>query len=257
MKKITGILLLCLAVAGTMAFVVVENVFDQLDIAEAEARESIFDNFRESKLSFPVTPVIKAMATGKRAGVVKELGDYIRKYTNSPAFAEEYKKVRAFEKPKKPINKEEKIQKRIAETKAEIAQTEKDLKTATSDSKKLLELTLQMQKDMLKELQDPSSLQYNNTVGIGNMTEAEYNDAMKVYEKDFPVNPQDMVKKRLQDFLALTADINFDAKLDSRRRFVDPELEAKNDNWKRCFRSGRETIAAARAYAQQWLKELK
>ncbi|WP_315821230.1 hypothetical protein [Paraflavitalea speifideaquila] len=256
MKKITGILLLCLGVVGTMAFVAVNSIFDQLDIAEAEAKESIFDNFRESKLTFPVTSVIKGMATGKRAGVVKELGDYIRKYTNSPAFAEEYKRY-VQRKTQKPVNKEEKIQKQIAETKAEIAETEKELKTATADSKKLLEMALQLQKNMLKDLQDPNSLQYNYTVGIGEMTQAEFDAAMKVYEKEFPVNPQDMVKQRLQDFLALTADINFDAPLDSRKRFVDPKLEARDDNWKRCFRSGRETITAARVYAQQWLKELK
>jgi hypothetical protein len=41
------------------------------------------------------------------------------------------------------------------------------------------------------------------------------------------------------------------------KKFADPKLEAKDELWKRCFRSGEETITAARAYATGWLKELK
>jgi hypothetical protein len=82
---------------------------------------------------------------------------------------------------------------------------------------------------------------------------------MKELEKEFPANPKDLIKRRLQEFLTFTATIDFDAKLvesGGRKRFADPKLEAKDGTWKRCFRSGRETISAARTYAQQWLKEL-
>jgi hypothetical protein len=41
------------------------------------------------------------------------------------------------------------------------------------------------------------------------------------------------------------------------KKFADPRPEAKDGLWKRCFRSGEETITAARAYAMQWVKELK
>ncbi len=70
-----------------------------------------------------------------------------------------------------------------------------------------------------------------------------------------------MIRKRLQEFLQLTADINFDAALTTDqhgvKHFADEELERKDYNWKLCFRSGKETVTAARAYAEQWLKELK
>jgi hypothetical protein len=39
--------------------------------------------------------------------------------------------------------------------------------------------------------------------------------------------------------------------------FADASLEGKDETWKRCFRSGRETITAARQFAQQWLASLK
>jgi hypothetical protein len=39
--------------------------------------------------------------------------------------------------------------------------------------------------------------------------------------------------------------------------FADPALEAKDGYWKYCFRSGKETITAARQYAQQWLSGMQ
>lgn len=260
MKKKLLVWACCLLVMGGVAFAAVSSVFDQLAIAEAAARESIFDNFTEGGLSFPRSKVVKGLATGKRAGVVKELGDYMRQYTNSPQFIAAYKSLREKKKPRFE-DKTAKVNKRIAETKAEIAETEKELKTATGDSKKLFELTLKVQKDMLKELNDPNSIQYNNLMMTGSMSKEEYEVAIVEYERDYPADPKVLIKRRLQAFLDLTADINFDAKLEKGFSggyvFADEELEAKSDLWKRCFRSGKETITAARAYAQQWLKELK
>jgi hypothetical protein len=60
--------------------------------------------------------------------------------------------------------------------------------------------------------------------------------------------------------LDLSATIDFNAKLEKRGGklyFSDPNLEAKDENWKRLFRAGKETIQPARVYAQQWLASLK
>lgn len=264
MKKIIRIGMVCLVALATVAFTIVSDIFDQLDIAEKEAREYIFDNFKSSNLSFPYSPVIKNLALGKRAGAVKELGDYIRKYTNSPEFAQEYLAVRESARPKSPADKEAKLKARIEELKHDIATTEKDMKGVTGDMKKLYESTLQMQKTELKALQDPKDP--NHKMYLSDLSEVDedgeknYKDEMKDFEKEYPAQVKDLVKGRLQEFLAFTADIDFDAKLverGGRKRFADPKLEAKDATWKRCFRSGRETITAARAYAQQWLKELK
>jgi hypothetical protein len=39
--------------------------------------------------------------------------------------------------------------------------------------------------------------------------------------------------------------------------FVKSEYEEKSSLWKLCFRSGKESVEAARAYAKSWLNELK
>jgi hypothetical protein len=39
-------------------------------------------------------------------------------------------------------------------------------------------------------------------------------------------------------------------------RFADPRFESKPDQWKLCYRAGREPVEAARAFAAEWLRLL-
>ncbi|MBO9561230.1 MAG: hypothetical protein J7621_00595 [Niastella sp.] len=264
MKKMTRIWVVCLLALSTMAFAVVKNVFDQLEMAEDEAREYIFGNFKEGNLSFPHSSVLKGLASGKRAGVVKELSDYIRKYCSSPDFLQAYKEARESAKPAAPADKAAKVKARLEEIKNDIASNEEGMKGAVGDMKKLYEATIKMLKAEQKALQDPKDPQhgmYMSNLTEGNdMDTSQYAEAVAAFEKEYPANVQVLIKRRLQEFLALTADMDFDAKLidkGGRKRFADPKLEAKDETWKRCFRCGRETITAARTFAQQWLAELK
>jgi hypothetical protein len=75
-------------------------------------------------------------------------------------------------------------------------------------------------------------------------------------EKKYPSDPAELVKKRLTDFLAVSATVDFDAETDGARMFVKPEYEKKSSQWKMCFRAGREVVQAAREEAQKWLNEL-
>lgn len=264
MKKMTCILVVCLLALSTMAFVVVKNVFDQLEMAEDEARAYIFGNIKEGNLSFPHSSVLKGLASGKRAGVVKELGDYIRKYCSSPEFLQAYKEARESAKPAAAADKTAKLKARLEEIKRDIASNEEGMKGAAGDMKKLYEATIKMLKEEQQALLDPRNPQhsmYMSNLTEGNdMDASQYAEAMKEFEKEYPANAQILIKQRLQEFMALTADMDFDSKLvekGGRKRFADPKLEAKDETWKRCFRCGRETITAARSFAQEWLKELK
>lgn len=73
-------------------------------------------------------------------------------------------------------------------------------------------------------------------------------------------NPNVTLKRRLEQFLELSADVDFAAPTvgeGSARRFEKPEDEAKPREWKMCFRAGPEATSAARAYAKEWLAELE
>ena len=238
------------------------DILQELSITEDDANEYIFSNFKGGNLSFPYSKVIKSLAIGKREAAVKELGDYIRKYTTSAIFPEQYKEAREAAKPQAPANREQKIKERLEEIKHDIAAAEKGLKENKGDMKNLYQLTLDQLKQEQKALQDPSDPMHASYVdgGMDTNSPEQYKQDIAYFEKQYPADPRLLIKTRLQEFLELTATIDFDARLvESRgvKKFADPRLEAKSTEWKRCFRSGKETITAARAYATQWLKELK
>lgn len=75
-------------------------------------------------------------------------------------------------------------------------------------------------------------------------------------EKKYPADAKDLIKKRLEKFLAISATVDFDAQLNG-RMFANPEYESKPGEWKALFRAGKEVVTAAREEAQTWLKELE
>jgi hypothetical protein len=75
-------------------------------------------------------------------------------------------------------------------------------------------------------------------------------------EKLYPVEPDDMIKKRLADFLEISATVDFDAEVNS-GQFVNQEYQKKSNWWKMCYRAGKDVVNAAREEAESWLKELK
>jgi hypothetical protein len=196
---------------------------------------------------------------------VKEIGDFIKKYTESAEFLELYKQAREEAKPHMESD-EEKIQVRIETVKHDIETNEEDRKkTSNADMKKLYQLTLEQLKKEWKALTDQNDPQHDyyvkKAVKPSHWTPTvDSSEDLNYWKEDYPANVKDLIHKRLNQFLELTATIDFNARLVKRGDkmvFADPELEAKGVDWKYCFRSGKETIVAARAYAQQWLKELK
>ncbi|ULQ56063.1 hypothetical protein KJS94_15550 [Flavihumibacter rivuli] len=74
-------------------------------------------------------------------------------------------------------------------------------------------------------------------------------------DNSIPEDPKQMVKKRLEKFMEVSATVDFDAALNG-SRFADPRYEAKPKEWKMCFRAGKEVVAAAREEVAKWLQEL-
>ncbi len=73
-------------------------------------------------------------------------------------------------------------------------------------------------------------------------------------------NPDVTLRARLEEFLAITADIDFDAKTLGQAprtgRFENDDYEAKPPLWKMGYRAGPEATAAARTFAEAWLAEI-
>jgi hypothetical protein len=268
MKKIFLTLSTVALLSGIVAFrnanEKMNDILKQLGVSDATAKEYLFGNFNNGTLSYPYASAIKNLALGKRAEAVQEIGAFAKTYTESQEFIDQYKAERENSLPKPPDDLDTYVKKQIEQLEHDVKTSEEDMKSAQGDMKKLYEATIKMQKEQLRVLKNPNDPNFAMYAGKTKEMEAkekkDYRQALIDFEKDHPANPKDLIKARLQEFLTLTGDINFDAQLvksGGKMRFADPKLEAKSTDWKLCFRSGKETISAARAFAQQWLKELK
>jgi hypothetical protein len=92
-------------------------------------------------------------------------------------------------------------------------------------------------------------------IAKGALDKAARGDDPSRLEKDASAQ----VRKRLQQFLDDTAEVDFTARTEgtgSSRRFVSEAHEGKPAHWKMCFRAGPAVTGAARAFAAEWLAEL-
>ena len=267
MKKLIYPTLTAILLFSTLAFRNLQqytDIFKQLQIEPAEAKESIFTNFQDGVLDFPYSTVVTKFALNGREAAVKELGDFIKAYSESAEFAQKYKQVREAAQPQEVEGANDKITARLQQLEQDMTSNANSLKGATGDKQTLLLLT---QKELTKELlalthpEDPKHDFYIRKLTKTKAWEmAQASEDQKSWLQDYPPTVTEIVRKRLTQFLALTKDIDFNAKLvrsGSKMVFADPMLEAKSGEWKRCFRCGKETITAARNYAQQWLTSLK
>jgi hypothetical protein len=68
------------------------------------------------------------------------------------------------------------------------------------------------------------------------------------------------VKKRLEEFLNVTKDIDFSAELTERngkKIFVNQQYEFKDSRWKMAFRAGKEVVEPARDFVEKWINEIR
>jgi hypothetical protein len=268
----TTIVCLVLA-AGSLLFVsyktqkMYADLWQQLGLTKVEGTTQIRESFMFGYLQYYGARNIKKIAAGDRVGVAKELLTFTKQYLQSEAFKKEYASARLASKPivPEPAKTEEQLRKEQTDKmKEDIAKMEKAVKTGPAEFKKIYEDNLKMQQKALKEFEDPSNKQ------IKYMVQSEksnydyrvnrYNKEMKEWEESSPENPMILVKKRLQEALDITKDVDFNAELTvkyGKKVFVNPTYERKHANWKYAFRAGKEVTETVRAFAQQWIGEIK
>jgi hypothetical protein len=277
MKKLYFLLIVVVTTTALLAFKGINkyiDIFKDLGISQSEADEWIVDNFQSGSLFFSPTTQMRALASTKKVEIVKALGDHIRVQVESPSFAEKYRQKRESEKPTSGVpdwfNVEEKLQTYIENLEYDVNGIEQELKKASGNSKTQLEAALKEAKTAIKVLKDKNDPNYKKYFEKflddevpeedRKMAKEQIQSDLSYWNEEFPPTIKELIKKRLKEFLDLTATIDFNAKLEKRGNrfyFVDPNLEAKDENWKRLFRAGKETIQPARVYAQQWLASIK
>ena len=197
--------------------------------------------------------------------LVDELLGWLKAYLATPEFKEAYAKVREDAQPTAPEDRgtvDEEIQRRHEDQQAQIAEMRKNLENAPADQRKQMQEAVESTARQMEAMDKDPKMQSIIRTGIENeraQEKSRYEDALAAWQDQLPEDPGRLVAKHVHEFLEACADVDFEAKLvpnGARMKFADPKYEAKDSNWKLCFRAGKEAVAAAREFGTAWLAEL-
>ncbi|HEX7847993.1 MAG TPA: hypothetical protein VF476_19475 [Chitinophagaceae bacterium] len=242
-----------------------DDFWKQLGMTRDQGTDGVKQSFLNGYLYYYGAKNAKNIATGNRAAIAKDLLNYTKQYVNSEAFRKEYELMRRSAKPEEPqlktFTKEDVRKEQIAETEKSIAKTEEIMKQP--NMKAIMEPSLQLYKKNLLDYKDPNSkmieMYYQGKKREQEQQMESYKKYYTRWENDYPADHREKIKERLQKFLELSATVDFNAELKqvgNKKKFVNPQYEGKAYDWKQVYRAGKEVIEPARAFAEQWIKEL-
>lgn len=200
-----------------------------------------------------------ARAQAVTAGVA-----WVKAYVASPDFPRQYAQVRQNHRPEAPawdLTPEQELQKADDDQRQQREQSQQAIAALPPEKRKAMEEALRNAADLTARMDTPESRQKRlEAIRADRAGQTrEYNAAVAKWRQDYPDDPRLLVAKRLREFLRLSADVDYTAKLTSNGStsvFENPAYQAKSSQWKLCYRAGREATAAARAAVQAWLTEL-
>ncbi len=242
-----------------------DDFWKQLGMTKDQCTDGVKQSFLNGYLYYYGAKNARNIAMGNRAAVAKDLLAYTKQYISSEGFKKEYELMRRGAKPEQPqikqVTKEDIRQKKIAETQESIKKTEEIMKQP--NMKSIMQPSLDMLKKNLVDFKDPNSkmidIYFKGEIMQQEQQMESYQNNMARWEKEYPANHRDKVKERLQKFLELSATVDFTAELKqsgNKKKFVNPVYEGKSYDWKQIYRAGKDVIDPARAFAEQWIKEL-
>ncbi|MBI3138601.1 MAG: hypothetical protein HYZ15_08460 [Sphingobacteriales bacterium] len=229
-------------------YYIISNILGTFRTGEMEEDNGSGENeslyLQSESFKLPYARLLPSVISGDKAGAAKELCAYIKQYVNSQDFADAYNKRRDAAKPSsepwRPDAETIRTQKSIIkQQEAQLAQYKKN-KQLPASSLDALEKSLVSQKKQLAQWEDPHPNQTR-------------------WENTHPADPSPIVKKALQEYLALVATVDFNAQLTEPdkykiKKFVNPLYEKKSLKWKACYRAGKEVNEVITAFVKEWLK---
>ena len=261
MKVIMALTVSACAWAG---IVVAQSALAGLGVSDATGKRIVDDWLDSGYLSLsPAAKAFRAAAPASRTTLVKNAVAWAKTYTESSGFKAAYEKERQANRPSPPEVKgtvEDELARQSAERKQSVEEMKKGLAQLTPEIRKAMEAAIKEAEAANRKMDTDPQM----AAMVRQMVEAErasdqeaYKGRLAAHEQRWPADPKALVARRLQEFLDLSKDVDFDAKLvpaGKLMRFADPRYEEKPPVWKLCYRAGREAVAAAREAAQAWLK---
>jgi hypothetical protein len=243
-----------------------DDFLKQLGLTKPGAEEKIRQGILGGSIDVYGIKGLKNIATGNRVAVANDILTYTKKYVITADFLKNYNEMRDYYKPKfqKLQTPEEMRAEAVANHKKGIAQIEETIKKSDAANKSIFEKVLITAKEDLKKVEDPNSKHNaayakNYEQGV-KQNQQNYDRQIADWEAKYPSNHLLYVKKRLQEFLNETADIDFEAELitkNGKKYFVNRAYESKGNRWKMAFRAGKDVITTARTFVEKWASEIK
>ncbi|XVJ65293.1 MAG: hypothetical protein HEQ40_03655 [Lacibacter sp.] len=271
-KYISGFMLLTTSalITGFLFSFTVKSItgdfLKQLGITKKDADERIVSTILSGSFNEYGLRNAKNIATGNRAAIVKDVLEYSKNYINSTAFIKSYNELKQNQKPQiQSLQTPEEMQKELIErSKKSVAEMEASTQKADAAFKPMFDKMVVDVKKQLKEAEDPNNKMiatYRKNYPQA-MRDAQTGNEklLSDWEARYPSNHLLFVKKRIQEFLEETKDIDFSAQLvekNGKKYFVNKGYESKSYRWKMGFRAGKEAVEAARTFVQQWMNEIR
>lgn len=237
-----------------------------LGISEGRAKEAVFDSFMTGAVSIAGKPAaFIALTPAARATLVGFALSLARTFVESDDFKRRYADHREANGPD-PLPEEQTADAVLAKQRAgfdsQVAEMRKMFDQITPEQRATLEagwkdmgdqFTAMEKGDRRRELDGMLKAQRAEQV-------RQRDDAMRAFEKTYPIDHRTLVAMRLGRFLAATHDVAYDAQLidkNTKKVFANDAFEGKPAEWKMAFRAGKPATDTARAFAQKWLAELQ
>ncbi|HEX7833534.1 MAG TPA: hypothetical protein VF787_28035 [Thermoanaerobaculia bacterium] len=259
MKRIgLGVLLLSLSAMGA------GDVWQELKIAKADAAKDVVSSFAYGSVSvYRVRDTFRAASPAARAAIVEQVLVWTKAYVNSPAFAKDYAAFRenAKPQPEERPSIDEELEQRREQRKADLEEAKKSVAEMPAEYRKAAEDGYKAAVESMKQLDTPEfrKIERQGLEAERKSEQEQFEESLAEWEESYPENPKELVKKRLEEFLEATSDVDYEAetvKRGNKMRFADGEYENKGSEWKLAYRAGKEPTEKARAFAAAWLSEL-
>ena len=215
---------------------------------------------------------LKAATAEARVVLVNGALAWAREYAGSPEFAKRYAATRTAAEPRLSMGRkwsaDEELTRRQGLLDQRIATEKKRLEAPPSprQTPEQQSAARKLTEDRIRNMETDRA-RYDDPVARAELRkplEAEdqrVKEEHAAWEEDYPAEFRAAIAKRLREFLALSATVDFGATLVPCKQnlscFADPAYEKQSVEWKRCYRAGKQPVEAARTFAANWLRELE
>jgi len=257
------------AAALMTAGLVAADALSQLGLTPAAAKEALMAGIGSGWLNHSLAaPAFRQAPEALRVELAEGAILWAKAYTASPEFQAAYAKLRETRKPSAPVftgTPEEEFTRQREQQAREQAKGAEEMKKVMAsmppDQRKQMEEAMQQAAAVMKQMDTPE-MRKMMLDGLRMQREQqtrEYQEQLARWKEDYPESAAPLIARRITAFLTMSADVDFDAALlqkNGKMRFVKDAYESRASEWKLCYRAGKAPVAAARAAAQAWLKEL-